>query len=113
LKIPKSLEKNLPYASKQKNEAPKEKIKRPALIGFGSEKERATANLIVQLNTMKNEKIAKQKAKKTKDRAAYQKKQAEEKKKLEENAKIARKRVFKAQTIDEKRKKRKLNPADE
>eukprot|EP00012_Vannella_robusta_P010030 CAMPEP_0206198130 /NCGR_PEP_ID=MMETSP0166-20121206/9450_1 /ASSEMBLY_ACC=CAM_ASM_000260 /TAXON_ID=95228 /ORGANISM="Vannella robusta, Strain DIVA3 518/3/11/1/6" /LENGTH=685 /DNA_ID=CAMNT_0053615917 /DNA_START=180 /DNA_END=2237 /DNA_ORIENTATION=- len=103
LRIPKALEKELPFAAKPKRLQKKEKLERPVLIGYGNKEERQVNHLLQQLGTVKNEKIRKQKEKREKDYAKRQKVVQAEKEKREERTKASRKRVFRLQGIEKER----------
>ena len=107
------MEKKLPFASKPKNLSKQDKIERPVVIGYSNEKEKETARLLNQLGSLKNEKNRKRKIKQADSNKKRMKRVEKEKTLLEEKAKLARKRVFRLQGIEEsKSKKRKLNSGE-
>lgn len=116
LRIPKSLEKELPYATKQKSIPKKQsQIDRPVLIGYQNKKDKEVDQLLQQLGTLKNDKIRKAKEKKKESLAKRAKHIQAEQEKLDRKAKESRKRVFRMQGIEEERakKKRKYGSKDD
>merc|ERR1712137_340249 len=116
LRIPKSLEKELPYATKQKSLPKKQsQIDRPVLIGYQNKKDKQVDQLLQQLGTLKNDKIRKAKEKKKESLAKRAKHVQAEREKLEKKAKESRRRVFRMQGIEEEhaKKKRKYGSKDD
>lgn len=114
LRIPKALEKDLPFAAKPKRMQNEEKMERPVLIGYENKKDKQVDHLLVQLGAIKEDKLRKAQIKKQENFVKRQKVLEEEKKKIEAKAKVARKRVFKLQGIEKEKaaKKQKISHAD-
>merc|ERR1712137_118485 len=111
LKIPKSLEKDLPFALKPKKKQENEKMERPVLIGYGNEDERRMNNFLKQLGAVKDERLRKLQEKRAEKLQKHQKSVEEERLRQEAKAKASRKRVYKLQGIEKERaaKKRKFS----
>lgn len=97
------MEKELPFASKPKRVHEEKKLERPVLIGYENKADKAVDHLLLQLGTIKEDKIKTANEKKQEKFVKRQKVLAVEKKKIEDKAKVARKRVFRLQGIEKER----------
>jgi hypothetical protein len=105
------LEKDLPFAAKQKSLPKKEsQLDRPVLIGYKNKQEKQVDLILQQLGTIKNDKVQKAREKKKESLAKREKELKVQQDQLDRRAKDSRKRVFRLQGIEEERaaKKRKF-----
>ncbi|KAJ3120346.1 Glycoside hydrolase 2 (Mannanase, beta-galactosidase) [Nowakowskiella sp. JEL0407] len=104
LKIPKSLQADLPFASKpkllRKQSKPTYETKRAVIM---EPQEKRVYSLIQAINTVKNDKIAKRKAKQAEKKSEYLRKRAKEEEKTAQMDKVRRKEYFLKQGQAEKR----------